>query len=273
MKRVNHCFAWIIASLALGACGAGVSQSGVNGPPSLGGIWKGQLTGASGVTLPTLILVTEDGRFMSVAENAVDDCADVAQGNLLLNGYTVSGDGNFGIISATGDVGVQVDCNFSDGSVWGTAALTGSVSPRSTLTLTEDNSTALGTALPSTFGTLFFDDAYNETSSLSKLAGNWILSTGAFLSINSGGTLSSKDPANGCDVNGKVTIVNAKYNAYAVAATYTNCSASASALNKLNATGLLTLDDTQDPAVLYIGYSMTLSDGEVLMISANGTGG
>jgi hypothetical protein len=273
VKRVNYCLAWVVAALTLGACGASVSQGGVNGPPSLGGIWKGQLTGASGVTLPTLILVTEDGRFMSVAENAVDDCADVAQGNLLLNGYTVSGEGNIGIISATGDVGVQVDCDFSDGSVWGTAALTGSVSPRSTLTLTEDNSTSLGTALPSTFGSLFFDDAYNETSSLGKVAGNWVLSTGALLSINAGGILLSKDTANGCEINGKVTIVNEKYNAYAVAATYSNCSASASALNDLNATGLLTVDDTQNPAVLYIGYSMTLSNGEVLMVAVNGTGG
>ena len=124
-----------------------------------------------------------------------------------------------------------------------------------------------------TNGTLTFDEVYNETSSLSKVAGKWTLSSGALFSIAADGTISSQDASNGCEIKGKVSMINASYNAYAVSATYSNCQASVSALNEVTATGLMTVDDTQTPSVLYIGYSMTLVGGEVLVIVANGTGG
>ena len=117
MKRVKYCLALVLTSLILGACGAGVSLPAPNAPPSLGGIWKGQVMSPSGATLPTFLLVSQDGKFFSVAPNTGNDCADVAQGSLLLSDDDYSGTGNFGIISATGDFGVQIDCSFSDGSV------------------------------------------------------------------------------------------------------------------------------------------------------------
>jgi hypothetical protein len=130
----------------------------------------------------------------------------------------------------------------------------------------------MGTAL-ATSGTLSFDDVYNEASSLSKLAGKWTVSTGALLTIDADGTILSQDAASGCEVNGKVSLINGKYNAYAVTATYSNCGANGSALNGLSGTGLMTLDDTQNPSVLYVGYSMTLAGGEVLLVASNATGG
>ena len=271
MKRLKYFLAVVLTASILGACGASVTQPPPNAQPSLGGIWKGQLTVPSGATLPALVLITEDGRFFSMAQNVNNDCADVAQGSLLLSGADYSGTDNFGIISATGDIGVQVDCAFSDGSVWGTGVMSGSLAP-GTLSWTADDSTSLGTAL-ATSGTLTFDDVYNEASSLSKLTGKWTLSTGALLTIDADGTILSQDVASGCDVKGKVSLINGRYNAYAMAATYSNCGASASALNALSATGLMTLDDTQNPSVLYVGYSVTLPGGEVVMIAASAMGG
>jgi hypothetical protein len=272
VKRAKYCLAWVLASLALGACGAGVVEKTAGPPPSLGGIWKGELVDPSGVTLPAFMLITEDGRFFSVAETS-DNCSEVAQGALALKGNAYKGSGSFGVIGATGALGVQLDCAFADGSVWGTASLSGSVTTGIDLSFTAADTTSLGTELQSTTGTLFFDAAYNEASSLSKVAGNWLLTTGAVLSIDANGSLFSQDIVNGCVVNGKVSLINASYNAYAVSATYSSCQAGTSALNDLTATGLMTLDDTQIPNVLYVGYSMTLPGGEMLTIVSNSTGG
>ncbi len=256
MKRNQHRLAWLIASVALSACGGGTVQTTQTGPASVGGIWRGEMMAPSGVALPTFILVTEDGRFFSVAVHSDNVCADVAQGTL---------------ISATGQIGVQIDCAFSDGSVSGTAALSGSFVPRSTLTLTSADTTSLGTPLQAEVGTLTFDNVYNEASSISQLEGRWILTSGVLLTIASDGTLSSVDGGTGCVMNGKVSLIDARYNAYALSATYSDCQPSASAFNGLTATGLMSLDNTQDANVLYLGYSMTLAGGEVVVIVSNST--
>jgi hypothetical protein len=256
VKRNQHRLAWLIASVALSACGGGTVQTTQTGPASVGGIWRGEMMAPSGVALPTFILVTEDGRFFSVAVHSDNVCADVAQGTL---------------ISATGQIGVQIDCAFSDGSVSGTAALSGSFVPRSTLTLTSADTTSLGTPLQAEVGTLTFDNVYNEASSISQLEGRWILTSGVLLTIASDGTLSSVDGGTGCVMNGKVSLIDARYNAYALSATYSDCQPSASAFNGLTATGLMSLDNTQDANVLYLGYSMTLAGGEVVVIVSNST--
>jgi hypothetical protein len=229
------------------------------------------MTSASGATVTGLLLVTEEGKFMSVADDGATGCADVAQGTLALNGKTFSGSGDFGIIDYAGAIGVQINCAFTDGSVWGTSTLSGSVVPRTTLTMTGDDTTSLGTVIQRTTGTLNFDDVYNESSSLSKLAGDWLLSTGAMLSISSDGVISSQDQSNGCVITGQVSIINASYNAYSVSVTYSNCGATTSALNGVTGTGLMTLDDTVVPSVLYTGYALTFSDGEVLLLVTKAT--
>jgi hypothetical protein len=271
VKRIGFLLTLVYASAALEACTGAIPEQTPNAPASAGGIWKGQMTAPSGATLPTLMMVTEDGKFFSLANNAGTGCADVAAGALTLIGDSYSGSANFGIITYAVGVGVQVDCAFSDGSVWGTAALTGSLVSRQTLTVTANDITTLGTALPGTTGMLNFDDVYNESSSLSKVSGNWYLSTNALLSIDSAGAIYSQDTVNGCLVNGKVTLINTKYNAYAVSVTYSNCGASASALDGLTATGLMTVDDTIIPTTLYVGYTLTLSNGEVLMVALTAT--
>jgi hypothetical protein len=272
VRRIQFDLLLILVPAAIGACSSGgVSEQAANPPPSLGGIWKGQMMASSGVSLPTLMLVTEEGKFFTVAENTATGCADVAEGELTLVVDSFSGNANFGLTSYTTDIGVQIDCAFADGSVGGTAGLTGTVVPRKSLSLTANDVTALGTVLPAGTGMLDFDALYNETSSLSKVSGNWTLSTGAVVSINSGGVIFSKDTVNGCVVNGKVSLINSNYDAYAVSATYSDCGPNASVLNGLTGTGLMTLDDTQIPNVLYVVYSLTLPGGEQLVLAVNAT--
>jgi hypothetical protein len=272
VRRIKFAFLLILGSAATGACSSGgVSEQAANPPPSLGGIWKGQMIAASGASLPTLMLVTEEGKFFTVAENTATGCADVAEGELTLAVDSFSGNANFGLISYTTDIGVQIDCAFADGSVGGTAGLTGTVVPRKTLSLSANDVTSLGTVLPGANGSLTFDALYDETSSLSKVSGNWTLSTGAVVSINSAGVIFSQDAVNGCVVNGKVSLIDSSYDAYAVSASYSNCGPNASVLNGLTGTGLMTLDDTQIPNVLYVVYSLTLPGGEELVIAVNAT--
>jgi hypothetical protein len=261
----------IAGSAVLHACSGAVSDQAANPPASLGGFWTGTLTAASGASLPTLMLVTEDGKFFSVAENTATGCADVVAGDLALDVDAYSGSAYFGITNYGSDVGVQVDCAYADGSVSGTADLTGTLVSRKKLTVTADDTTSLGTVIPATTGQLDFDVVYNESSSLSKVSGSWILSTGAVFSISSAGAILSQDPANGCEVKGAVSLINSNYNAYSVSVAYANCGPSASALNGLTATGLMTLDDTKIPSILYVGYSITLPEGEVLMVALNAT--
>jgi hypothetical protein len=269
LKRIA---AMLACTAALSACGgSGAVNRITNAAPSLGGIWRGEMATPSGQTEPGVIVVTEDGKIFAAAQNADSSCTDALLGSLNLSANTFSGGADFGVIDYTTDIGVQIDCAFTDGSVSGTSILSGSVVSRASLTLISSDTTSLGTALTPTTGTFTFDDLYNEGSSLSKLAGNWTLLTGAVLNINADGVMFSQDSVNGCVLNGKVSLINVKYNAYSMSASYSNCGASASTLNGLTGTGLITRDDTVVPNVLYAGYSLTLPNGQVLVIASYAT--
>ena len=179
MKRMT-----VLAALAgLTACADGQSSTSISignqsvsmGHQSVGGVWRGEMMTASGTKVAGLMLVTEDGRFFSEAENPADHCADVAQGLLTGSGTQLGGQGNIARIDYTVDIGVQNDCAYTDGAVWGSETLSGSVSPRSTLSMESQSATSFGTALPSATSTLTYDALYEETSSLSKVAGTWTL--------------------------------------------------------------------------------------------------
>jgi hypothetical protein len=264
-----------IALLNLSACGGGGSD--LSSPPpaavdkSVGGIWRAQTTSPSGATVAGLIIITEDGRYSGSAENPANDCAEVSQGTLTVSGSNFQGSGDFGLIKYTTVPDIQVDCTFADGSVWGAATLSGSVVQRSALTLTAEGTTSMGTVLAGTTGAWTFDTLYNESSSLAKLAGNWTSQTGTVITIDADGVIFSQDATTGCVVNGQVSIINAMYDAYAVTATYASCETSIASLNGVTATGLIALNDQVSPNQIYMGYSLTLPSGDVLIITTDAT--
>lgn len=259
-----------IVAVALSACGGGGGTAATPTPivnQSVGGIWKGNFTTASGVAVTGVALVAENGQFYSFAENLNNSCADVSKGTMSASGSMLSGSAQFGIVNFTTSTGIATNCTYPDGSTSGTGTVSGTIAQRSSLTLTASATTANGTALPGNTVTLAYDNLYSKPSSLSAISGNWIGPTGVVLNITSSGVIFAQDPASGCVVNGQVSIINSSYNAYSASVTYSSCQGSAAVLNGVNATGLQTIDDTVTPNLLYTGYSATVNGVTIIVVS------
>jgi hypothetical protein len=275
----------VLLSLTLSACGGG-GGSGSSDPPtppasipppastppaptneSVGGIWIGTNT-INGVTVKSLALVSETGEVFSIAVNESNDCADVATGTLMVTGDSFSGSAVAVLVSYQENTNIQTGCIFPDGSTYGFGTVSGTVAQRTTITLTSSFTTEAGTVLPTETGTLTFDSLYDETPSLSKLAGNWRGPTGVITTVNSDGSFYAQDPTTGCIVNGQYTIVNPNYNMYSGSATYEGCTGAATQLNGLTATGLMTLDDTVTPNQTEGGVTVRLGNGEIVIAMA-----
>jgi N-acetylneuraminic acid mutarotase len=266
----------ILGCLALAACGGGGGGNGSITPSpvvnqSVGGIWTGNFTTTAGTSVSGVALVTEDGRFFSEAKNLTNGCADVSTGTLSVNGSDVTGMVKVAIVSFTTSANIQSNCVFPDGSTSGSGTISGTIAQRSSLTFTGNFTTAKGTSLPSNTVTLSYDSLYSESSSLSKVAGNWIGPTGIPFTIGSNGTFSEQDPASGCVAHGQASIIDSKYNAYAFSVTYSSCLGSAAALNGLTATGVGALNDSVTPHLLILGYSVTLQNGATIIVVADAT--
>lgn len=270
-----------VAAVALvAACGGGGGGSPpsppVGNPPvvnqSVGGIWQAQVKLTSGETVAGLGLVTENGEFYFENRNQNNGCAELSYGKLTVSGTSVTGTANVATVRWAAVPGVTIDCVYSDGTNYGTATLSGTVSQRSSLTLTSTFKTAKNTALPSIGPfTLSFNSLYNKLSSPEKTAGRWITSLGQVVDITITGALSFHDPLTGCSGTGQLSIVDANYNAYSGAFTYANCAGPAAGLNGVTATGLLTLDDGVTPKRMYAGYSFTVPSGATYIITGSGT--
>jgi hypothetical protein len=263
-----------ITILALYGCSSHSGGSSQNGggatPSSVGGIWRGKAQ-MSGASVDSVLIVSEDGRFISTAQDTTTHCAAVAQGSVNTSGAAFTGGGNFGQIDFTTVPTVQSDCALSDGSVWGTSTVSGTFVSRKTLSLSSTNTTALGAALPVDPIAYTFDALYNESSDLSKTAGNWTGQTGAVISIDANGVIFSQDAKTGCVLNGQITTINPTYDAYSVTVSFSNCTGSAANLNGSTAIGLAALDDEVTPNELYIGYTLTLSTNESFMVATVAT--
>lgn len=249
-------------SFALSACGggggssatsAGGAPSGGSPPPppaapSPGGIWVGT-DPATGLEL--VGLVTENGEFHFLQEDGVQYFGTV---NVASNG---SVSGTFTGVTLVGDT-------FLDGSTVGTGTITGgSVSARSELQVSTSFRTARGATTTTTFR-LQYEPLYERDSSLATIAGNYRDQiTGATINVNSNGAVFSQDPVSGCVINGNVSIIDARYNAYRVEYAFSGCRGVDALLNGTTARGLGTLDNTSTPEAAVIavvngtaGYSL-----------------
>jgi hypothetical protein len=83
-----------------------------------------------------------------------------------------------------------------------------------------------------------------RTFTLSTVAGNYTSTTN--------GAVFLQDPATGCVLNGTVSIINARYNAYRVLFSYSNCQNQSVALNGISFSGLAMLDRSISPVGIVI---------------------
>ena len=259
----------LLAVATCGGCGGG-SGSTTQPPPvvnqAVGGIWRSQFTATNSDSVKGVGLVAEDGSAVFFSQNLTNGCADVGIGSLSANGTAISGNAQVAIVNFSFSPSINTNCAFTDGSTSATEVITGTIAQRSTLTLSGTVTTANGTVLPAQAPvTATFDPLYDSGSSLAAIAGNWTGPTGVVMNINGSGVIFAQDPVSGCVVNGQVTIINSSYDAYSVSATYSNCVGTASILNGVTASGLMAIDSTVSPAVLYVGYSAKVGSSTIIV--------
>jgi hypothetical protein len=263
MLSIKHAVT-VSALVTLAACGGGgsTSGSGTTPPPSattqsVGGIWTTQYTVTSGANTGDVVdvvaLISENGQFFEYGKNTGNGCAAIGLGQLSATGNNISGSGDYVIVQYSTIPGVTPNCVDPDGSNSGSTSITGSITQRASATLTGVDTTSIGTVLPSATTTFAFSSLYLNPSSLSTIAGNYS-DGGATLSVNADGVIFEQD-ANGCVINGQVSIINASYNAYAVQITVASCTGADATLNGLSAAGLVSLNTSTNPVTIVGGIS------------------
>lgn len=266
--------------IMLTACGGGSSSSmssstqistptPVNTPPtprvvnqSVGGLWNGATNLSTAEPASIKVLVSEDGRFFSYALNTSNDCADLSTGNISVAGNVLSGSVQTSVVVVQSTTG----CQYSDGTTFSTSTITGSVEQQVQLNVTLTTTTSAGNVLASESGSLNYDNLYSEASSLDKINANWTTPEGDTLSINVNGQLTGQQVGTGCILNGQVSLIDARYNAYTVTLTYGSCNANYALLNGAEANGLAYVDDTKNPVVLVFGYKATTTNNGTLIV-------
>ena len=257
MKCMNHS-ALVMTVCTLSACGGGGGSTpvAVVPPPvtnqSPGGIWTTQYTVASGPNSGNVInaeaLIAENGQFFGYSKNTSNGCAALGFGQLSVTTNNVTGTETYALVQYSTIPGVTTDCSELDGSTGGTGSITGTVTQRSSLTLSATQTTSNGSALPASATTWTYSTLYASPSSLTAIAGNYD-DGGATLNISASGVIFEQD-SNGCVLNGQVSIINASYNNYAVTVTFANCG---TIPDGTAISGLATLDNSVSPANLIGG--------------------
>ena len=75
------------------------------------------------------------------------------------------------------------------------------------------------------------------------------------MSVSSSGAITSQDPVTFCVVNGRVSIIDAMNNAYAVTYEYSSCTGASAVLNGMQFSGLATLNNGSNPVQAIIAVT------------------
>lgn len=259
----------------LTACGGGTAGSGSNpNPPppqnqSPGGIWQTQYTVTSGPTagdtIAGLAIVDESGSLYFAQRDQNNGCTEAGFGQASVNGSAISGTVNVAVVTYSLTPGVSTNCTFPDGSTSGTATISGTVTQRSSMTITDSATTSTGTSLGTETHTWTYNSLYSKPSSLSAVAANYWDGNNT-VSISGNGSIFEQDPTSGCVINGQISTINSQYDAYSISLSFSNCMGSAAAANGHTLTGLATLDTTVSPAQLDFGVSTSISGGGFVVV-------
>lgn len=244
-KQLAKVCAVLSLATQLAACGGGGGGGGGGSKvqdAAVGGLWVG-LTSISGQGDFQLIgIVAENGRAYFLQEDGVMYWGTVtSSGNQITS--TLDGAGVYGL-------------PLWDGSDRGTGSASGTIQARSSIAANAIFTTAFGGRTTSSIS-LTFDPLYNDDSSLALIAGNYVDAIGRYsgvLNIAGNGDLFLQDPGTGCVVNGRVSIIDASYNAYDAQFSYSGCTGPDAVLNGATFRGLAAYDrDFQQVVVLAEG--------------------
>jgi hypothetical protein len=267
----------VLSSIVLAACGGGGSDSSTSGSPatssaataptpvmnqSVGGIWNTQYTVASGAnvgdTIDGIAIATETGSFFFAGRNTANGCATVGFGQLTANGIDLTGNETDAIVSYTTINGINPTCTYPDGTTSASGLITGTLTQRSSFTITDSATTSSGAVLASDSTTWTYNQLYAQSASLASIAGNYS-DGGDILNINASGVIFEQDPASGCVLNGQVSIPNASYNAYEFSINFSSCTGTDAVFNGQTGTGLAYLDTSTSPATLNGGLKISVN--------------
>ena len=251
MQRTGRIALAMVCCGLIGSCGGGGDNSAfVPTNESPGGIWTGtdQQSG-----LAVLGLVTETGRFHFIRDDGTQYVGTVTTTGM-------SGSGSF-------DGFAPLGTTFQDGSTHGTGTVTATIHQRSSFSATTQFTTDAGNANSDSLS-MTFDTRYNRASSLATISGNYTESgTGTVFTVDANGLIFAQEPAAiGCVINGTVSIIDARYNAYSVSVSYASCVGAYAALNGLQLTGLGTLDGSVSPERAIIGLSGASGSTKVALV-------
>jgi len=243
----------VTAALLLSSCnssGLGGLTGSTTSNESATGLWSGT---DSATSLGVSALIDSAGQAIFFRTDGVQFVgpAQVSGSTLAV---TVNGYSNF-------------PAAFSDGSTYGLGTVNGTVTTGSTISATLALTTNGGTALSGTW-TLTFSSLSNNSSSTGAVSGNYTDSTtGAVVSINSNGVMTSQNPATGCVLNGSISTSDSSHNIYQVAYSYGNCTGTYVALNGVQFTGLATLNPSVSPVQLIMAVSGASSTNKYGIVS------
>lgn len=225
----------LVTSLGLllsGCSGGGGGDGGGSVTPNaaVGGAWFGTADISGQGAFEVLGLVAENGTAFFLQDDGV-----MYWGTVRSSGTNITS-----TITGAGILGMPL----WDGSASGSGSITGTITPRVSVSASSVFTTSKGGKTTSTIS-LNYDALYDNDSSLALISGNYADVMGLYagvLNIASNGTIFLQDPASGCVVNGEVAIINAAYNAYSVRLSYSSCTGLDSALNGVTFTGLAAYD-------------------------------
>jgi hypothetical protein len=275
MKSIQRTATAFLVGVGLSACGGGGGSSDPPPPPPMnqspGGLWTTQYTVTSGPNTGDMIkaeaIATETGQLYFAARNQNTGCAEVGFGQVSVTGNSISGNVNVAVVQYTTIAGVNTTCSYPDGSTSGTGTISGTISQRSSMTITASGTTSMGMALPSDTETWTFSSLYDTASSLATVAANYTDGSDTF-SIDGNGVIFEQDPTTGCVTNGQISTIDTQYNAYEISLTLSNCTGSAAAANGVTFTGLAFFDPTVSPAQLDFGVSANINGSFVVAIAS-----
>jgi hypothetical protein len=229
------------AAVLISACGGGGSAADIGGMTINalpGGVWSGT---ESNTGLSVTGIVDEAGEFHFIRSD----------GTQYVGTATTTGT----VISASFDGYAPFGTTFADGSTHGMGTMSGTINERASISTTTQFRTDKGTSSTGTLS-LNFDSLYNFASSLATISGNYTdPKSGDVISITSSGVVTWQDASTGCVGNGTISVISAPYNAYRVQFTYGDCTGGAAALNGVQFSGLVTLDNKLNPVQAIVGVT------------------